>query len=129
MRDEYLELKRNRRTFAPSFTAFILQWLEMEIVRHDNPDLVRYARALERHMGLFVGRPLTRPLTKSKRRRTRRDPLGAMVHPSIPNYVKEAIDKVRKKAWLRGVSRLEFVRMCVRRGLDILGTQPVGLVK
>lgn len=127
MVEDYGRLKQRGLTFAPSFSAFLRQWVEVEIiVQRRNATPYDYAAQLDRALGNYRRR--TKELARSGARRRRGQPLGPMRQPSIPLSIVPTIDRARQdhpNPEVRRDSRLAFIRMCVQQGIDVLASEPL----
>lgn len=119
---EYEEVHRAGLTYAPTFTAFLIQSMETMVLdvreyQRKNPagHLMRYAGALLRKDGLSLfeaaprrGKPLSRA------RRKKRIPLGETEDTSIPRELVRHVDAI----FLPGAEgRSGVIRLCLARGL------------
>jgi hypothetical protein len=118
---EYREIHSAGWTFAPSFTAFLIQSIETMVLdvreyQRKNPGghLMRYAGALLRKGGvnLFGVKPQRRPL--SRRRKKRRVLLGETEDTTIPRELVRQLDAIFRPG---PKDRSGTIRLCLARGL------------
>lgn len=137
MQETYLRAFELGVTFCPSYRAFIIQWMEFEINRLNLGDykaglqeagaVARLVHQLRRMHGLAIPQrakgPRKRPrqrLSRRQARMARRDPLGEVDTPSIPNGLVRRFDEARQARGQANMSREAHIRRSVQVGVEVL---------
>jgi hypothetical protein len=129
MKENFESARRRGKTYCPTFTAFIIQWVEFEANQRlaaNSGEVMRRSMAMMVSLGLHSGqrsppaavKPLSR--RRQRERRRRQPPLGPVVDTSLPAGLVALLDQAQAETPQRHLSRHAYLRHCVQQGLDFL---------